>query len=491
MRAALGAGRDRVLMSPRVAILGGGMAGLEAAVFLASDPRVQVEVIERGPNLRTEHIEWDTTVYPGDEKTQRWTSTGWGAGGGLSERLGGRSLCYHGVCLGIESEALADWPQEWTALLTGGDGAYVQVRESLAPHFPELQTRQLSEAATKLGLKHVPQAAYFDDETRRLRAYSPLSAALRLVETGDALRILQGAAHRLRRGRDGRWSVDVHDAAGNTYTRDGFHSCILASSAIVNVTLLGQALEHELTTQITDHFCAGALVRLSPGDSLDTFRHRKLWSGYIELPSLSTNVFIQEMAPLPDGDRMVEVFAVIEQGRRREDYSQLTVNPNLDGESSQTYIEGRVSATDRERLERVRQEVLTIANRIAQGALDDVTDERVEPEPPPHRRDPMRGREDDRWLAYENALQALIDQPAAGKLAQFDFPYGSFEHEACTHPIGANGLLTVTTDLAVRELPGVHVAGPGNFVRPGAANPALTILAMSRLLADAIRARYS
>jgi hypothetical protein len=248
--------RDRVLMRPRVAILGGGMAGLEAAVFLASDPRIQVEVIERGPSLRREHIEWDMTVYPGDEKTRRWISKDWGAGGGLSERLGGRSLCYHGVCLAIESETLADWPHEWAALLAGEEGGYVRVRESLMPQFPELQPRHLSPGATKLGMKHVPQAAYFDSDTRRLRAYSPLHNALRLTERGDSLRISQGAAQLLRRARDGRWSVDLLDVSGDTRTREGFDACILACSAIGNLTLLGQTLRHELTTRITDHFCA-------------------------------------------------------------------------------------------------------------------------------------------------------------------------------------------------------------------------------------------
>ncbi|EMF57032.1 MULTISPECIES: hypothetical protein [Streptomyces] len=38
----------------------------------------------------------------------------------------------------------------------------------------------------------------------------------------------------------------------------------------------------------------------------------------------------------------------------------------------------------------------------------------------------------------------------------------------------------------VEGLPGVHLAGPGNFSRAGAANPALTIIAMSRWLGDAL-----
>jgi choline dehydrogenase-like flavoprotein len=75
-------------------------------------------------------------------------------------------------------------------------------------------------------------------------------------------------------------------------------------------------------------------------------------------------------------------------------------------------------------------------------------------------------------------------------MAFYDFPYGAYEHESSTHPIGAPGPLTITNDLELKELPGVYLLGPGNFVPPGAANPALTIMAMSRMLADKVRDRY-
>jgi hypothetical protein len=477
-------------LTAAIAVVGGGMAGLELATSLASRPGLEIEVFERGPFIRREHIDWDTAVYAGDEKTQRWTAKDWGAGGGLSERLGGRSLCYHGILLEIESSALVDWPCEWADLLADPEGAYSEVRESLATEFPELAPRALSPAAVRLGMKSVPQAAYLDTHSQGFRAYSPLPRALRLAETGDSLRITRAAVQRLRRTANGDWSIDLIDAAGNAFTRGQFQCCVLAASAISNVTLLTQTLEQELTTRITDHFCAGAIIRLPPGDGLDTFRHRKLWSGYIPVPSLATNIFVQERPPLPNGDRFVEVFAVIEQGSGRGDYSELTAIPAKDGCAPRTYITGKVSTNDTARVTNVNCHVRKIVNEIAKGIPDDVTREDHRADPSQHDGCVPRGQENPGLLKFDDAYDALTGHQTAGAFARFDHPYGAFEHEACSHPVGVDGPLAVTSHLELASLPGLYLAGPGNFARPGAANPALTILAMSRLLAATIGAAY-
>src|SRR6185369_8907020 len=98
-------------MPREIAIVGGGMAGLETAVALASKnsrSSLHVTVFERG-----------TSRYPGDKKSKRRSTDGWGQGGGLAEELGGRSLRYQGVFLEIEEGALRAWPQEWQKRLTG------------------------------------------------------------------------------------------------------------------------------------------------------------------------------------------------------------------------------------------------------------------------------------------------------------------------------------------------------------------------------------
>jgi choline dehydrogenase-like flavoprotein len=205
---------------------------------------------------------------------------------------------------------------------------------------------------------------------------------------------------------------------------------------------------------------------------------------------MATNIFVQERAPLPNGDRLVEIFAVIEQGRSRADYSELTATPAEGGRASRTYVTGKVSANDRARVADVKRHVRQIVNQIAEGVPYDVTRQESEAELPRHDGNVSRGGKNARWLRYDDAYDAVTEHRLAGTFAWFGHPYGSFEHEACSHPIGFDGPLTVTRHLEVEGLPGLYLAGPGNFVRPGAANPALTILAMSRFLAATISAAY-
>jgi len=61
----------------------------------------------------------------------------------------------------------------------------------------------------------------------------------------------------------------------------------------------------------------------------------------------------------------------------------------------------------------------------------------------------------------------------------YSFPLGSEQHEAGTTPLG-----TVLDDNhQFREVPGLFAAGPSSFPRTGAANPAMTTLALAKRLA--------
>ncbi len=470
-------------MHRRFAVIGGGLAGLEAAVRIVSHPGMEVEVVEAGPSIRRHHVNWDTSAHPGDEKIRRWSSDGWGFGAGLSERLGGRSLCYHGVLLGLTPEELDDWHPCWQERLAGPRGLYAQVHGELGPEFPEPWESSLSAAATRIGIRHTPQAARYDDRTGRFEAYSPLPEARRLATMSDRFHIVRGRALSLRRTKRG-WAVDIETATGTLSTRQGFDACVLASSAIGNVQILARTMGEPIITRITDHFCVGLLARIEPGNSLGTFRHPMLWTGYRPVPSLSTNVFVLERPPLPNGDRLISLMAVIEQGSGPADFSTLMAQPSSTGDMAATHITTAVSPADLDRIGRVRHELLRQANEICQGSLLDITAS--------HSTGNSLvgefGGEDARRFGDGNAFRALLAHSQAGRAAQFELPYGSYEHEACSHPVGGDGALRVTEDLEVEGLPGVYLAGPGNFVRLGAANPALTIIAMSRWLGDSLAA---
>jgi len=204
---------------------------------------------------------------------------------------------------------------------------------------------------------------------------------------------------------------------------------------------------------------------------------------------------------------MVEIFALVEQGARRDDYrkdySKLTVTPRGDrSPTSSSVIETNISPNDAAILGKVRHKVFSMAERIAEHALDDVTisDERrdniVIAVDDPHQRvatyaDRDRIGSDPRMVSYDIAVHSVIEQREAGKVAAYHLPYGAVEHEGCTHPIGKGGFCTVTEDLEVEDLPGVYLAGPGSIVRPGAANTAMTIISISQRIAATLKARYA
>ncbi|WP_131770175.1 hypothetical protein, partial [Candidatus Protofrankia californiensis] len=148
------------------------------------------------------------------------------------------------------------------------------------------------------------------------------------------------------------------------------------------------------------------------------------------------------------------------------------------------HITTAVSSADLDRIGKVRQELLRLADEIAQGSLLDITAPRPDGGCLVGPADGENQDEASRKFGEAEAFHALLAEPLAGRVAQFELPYGSFEHEACSHPLG--GALKVTTDLEVEALPGVYLAGPGNFPRLGAANPALTIISMSRWLGDSL-----
>lgn len=463
------------LAQRRIAVVGGGLAGLEVAVA-AADGGAAVEVFEAGPRTRTRHVDWDTTTHAGDEKVRSWTVDGWGVGGGLSERLGGRSLCYHGVLIGLEPAALAAWDPAWSGRLAGDGGLYTSILDGLRADFPELAASERHPQLAALGLGHAPQAARLD-EGGRFEAYSPLARALELGADGR-IRTTRGRVRAVA-PEPGGYVVEIERSSG-TELRRGFDTCVLASSAIGNVQILAASLGRDITTTVTDHFCVGAFVRLPPGPSLAPFRHPMLWSGFVGAPEIGMNLFFLERPPLACGDRIVQVQAVIEQQGGLGTYSELTVETQPDGVRS--HIRANVSEADRAVLDAARVELRRWAEQLAGGTVVELVRHRSSRSSAARNGTNEGG--DTPWFGHDDALRAVTETDGAGVFAQFDVPYGAFEHEACTHPISDGGPVPVSSDLEVVELPGVYVAGPGVFPRLGAANPALTIIALSRWLGE-------
>jgi len=394
--------------------------------------------------------------------------------GGLHPGLGGRSRYYQGVLLPIEGGSLTAWPADLRAILTGdGVGAYTQVVRDLESRFPEIQDRPLVEAAHELGLMHLPQAAVYNAATHQFHAYSPVTEALRQVRANE-LTVIKGAVHKLISQRDGLWSVEVRTGPDESHLRGGFDACVLGASAIGNVQILAETFEQEITTTISDHLSVGAIVRLRTGTTLGVARHPKLWTGYQHLPVPGCNVFVQEMPPLPNGDRIVDINAVIEQGESSADYSTLFVVPERPTTQQYTHIEGKLSLADMNRVRLAVAAISGLANAMSDG-------------------DPIE-YEDSGGGDYGQCLIRAKSNAAGSHKAvlyPYQFTYGAFEHESSTTPAGGTGAVATTSTLEFRNLPGVFAVGPGVYPRPGVANPALTLLAISRMVAALIHQRYT
>jgi len=67
---------------------------------------------------------------------------------------------------------------------------------------------------------------------------------------------------------------------------------------------------------------------------------------------------------------------------------------------------------------------------------------------------------------------------APGAVCTYSFPLGTENHEAGTLPLGS----ILDDDHQFRGLAGLYAVGPAVFPRAGAANPALTILALASVL---------
>ena len=86
-------------------------------------------------------------------------------------------------------------------------------------------------------------------------------------------------------------------------------------------------------------------------------------------------------------------------------------------------------------------------------------------------------------------LSELAHGSPIGSALQYIFRPGTFHHEAQVTPIGLRTPnLAISDNAEVAQMPGVYIAGPGSFPRLGLANPSLSIIATSRILADHIMA---
>lgn len=437
-----------------MAIVGSGLSGLRLAVDLAAAaPRAEILLVEAGPLSRLEHEGRDRREHRGDGRVRLWGDTGtplWGPSGGVKPRVGGRSLCWHGQLVPLEDYALAGWPPVWQERLPRLCAGIVSELASLVE--PPAPAPGPWSAA---GLLPVPQAARLEVDgegvVRSWSAYSPLEAALDLAN----LTLIANSPITQVRRADGRWQL---------LRRDGppleVDLCVLSAGAVANVAILAQSLQVELRVPLCDHLCAGAVRGwTNPFPPPARPRGSATLLGYVRDEGLGANIFFQELAEAAGDVRLIDLWVLAEQSPGEA--SRLTCAPGADG-AARVSIEPRLSHEDRERLSAARRRGMQLVDSILGSAaeISECADEGV-------------------------AIDAALTAPQSW--FGYERPLGSVDHEACSHSFGD----LCDSDLAVPGLPGVYLNGPGVFPRAGAANPGLTILALSSWLAGALATRLT
>jgi GMC oxidoreductase/FAD dependent oxidoreductase len=467
-----------------VVVVGGGFAGLAVAGELEARGVRDVVVLESGPDAGREHyravLDEDTAVrrwLRPESDTSFWrpyrTNGGPHYGGiaGLRRRVGGRSLYWHGVALPIEPWALADgaWPEPVVTDLTtgyqGGASLYARVDGELAEWAGGATTSGPAVTVGDFVGTPTPQAVRAAGGDGRWAAFSPLSWWTSGTASVPIVADCHVAGVTLDRGAVTGVRVRHGSAVSDICTR----CVVLAAGTVENSRLAMQSLVE--TGDLARPCLPGLVDKIAHGFAV-TFDAADLPADLVD--AAHQGVFCY--APAADHLRSNHFLILY-----RNEHGAIVLDTWLMGE--QTGGEhGRVVAEPGdwpwamrvaaglgpadERLCRDQQHAL---GRLWEQVRDTVG---------------LRGGD----LAFDAAHgsadlpdRLLAARAATGRteVRTYSFPLGAEQHEAGTTPLGS----MLDDRHQFRAVPGLYAAGPSTFPRSGAANPAVTILALAKRLA--------
>ncbi len=485
-------GRMRTTGLPDIAdivIVGGGMAGLQLAVDLAGAQVGDVLLLEAGPDSGG-HV---NAAHDPDLALRMWLEVGldphhwrpWLSASaphfetmaGLRRRLGGRSLYWHGVVLPMDSWALTEpsWPAEIIDDLTvswaGGESLYQRVLTDLDDWRGGIQERGPELRVGSYRLSTVPQAVR-KLPSGRFAAYSPID---RSAETSGRVRLVTGAEVLDVQTANGsvcgvRVVVDGESTAravrcGTVVLAGGtIESSRLAIQALQPAGLLDKGRLDGLSDKIVHGFIAPLdaatlppeVVRLADEEAF-------LYASGDE--TLRSNLFVR-LYRNTVGSVLVDVWAMGEQ--LAGEHGTVECRPGA-GLRWETTVRAECSAADRESIGRQRDELTAVWSAFAKesGLAGSA----------------LKFPEFDR---PERTLENVL--PRAGALSPgeapvtWSGPLGSEYHESGTLAFGR----MLNERHEVHGMRNLYVAGPAAYPRPGAANPSLTNLALSKRLSGVL-----
>ena len=469
-----------------IVVVGGGMSGLELAVELARAGAGDVAVLEAGPDSGG-HV--NAANDPGDA-LRMWLEPGldphlwrpWASASaphfetmaGLRRRVGGRSLYWHGVVLPLDPWALAEpwWPAEIVSDLTeswnSGPSLYDRVLSDVdqwrgGPALPET-----SIDVAGRHLRTVPQAIR-NLAGGRFKAYSPrdrlasAGAAVRLWTGAEVLEVLTegGAVCGVRVVMDG--SPGVHTIRTRTV--------VLAGGTVENSRLAIQVLRpaglipEPRLGRLADKLVQGFVAALDPARVDPEVQRMADEEAFLFCSGDATersNLFVRFYRNAA-GASVVDAWTMGE--NLADDECVVECSP-AGAPRWDTSVDVRYSASDTESMARQRDVLTKLWNEFA-------------PMAGPALSFPDADRPERTLETVLPAVDALLpgDPPLT-----WSGPLGSEYHESGTLAFGR----ILTDRHEVDGVPGLYVAGPAAYPRPGAANPSLTNLALARRLAGVL-----
>ncbi|CAM5290335.1 MULTISPECIES: FAD-binding protein [Streptomyces] len=469
-----------------ILVVGGGLAGLYLAHRIAATYPVAVLVIEAGPDAGPDHLRWE---HDQKKANQLWlepesdpffsqpyhaAGTGFDGISGLRRRLGGRALYWGGVTLPVEPWALepASWPPEVIAELTdawqGGPSLYDRVVADLERWMGGPLT---SEREFQLGdrrFTEVPRAVLAAGNSPRWRAWSPLELRPGEQQPGTVSVLCDHQVVAVTSGPDGAVSGVVAENDGRRTVIEA-RRVVLAAGTIENSRLVLQAVtpadaQPAVLPGLVDKLAQGFVTAFDPAAVPDAIRELADAGGLFRAaaPPKSRSNLMLSAHRNGHGLVVVDCYLMGEQARDPGGQVWCEPGPELPWRTS---VAGRLGDADREVIAAQRQEL----RRMYQ-----LLDEQAGLTGRPLDFEPFGATDLADWVAAGDAM----DTP--GRPVTYSFPLGSEQHEAGTLPLGGT---LVDEKAQVRAVPGLYVCGPATFPRTGAANPALTILALAARLA--------
>ncbi len=454
-------------MTAPVVIVGSGLSGSAVAAELLRH-NVAVAMIDAGPGGAQHHFaahpKTAAMIEPDADPQFRpyrreSSALHYGRWAGIRSRVGGRSLYWRGIVLRLELYGLASWPADLRAALlhgnAGNDGLYVEVERRLeawvgAPFDAVRNAKEsrLLERVQSLGFasaRPTPRAV-------RLLPDGCWSAYSQLTQIPAA--VIKERHRLVGLALNSGGGVDLRLSGPNGQETCRAAAVVLCAGTVENARIVSQIRDEHSTFRIVDHHVQGWLCAFERhGFGRDRHDASVL---VCQRCKDRINVFL-ELHRIGDHEVM-DAWSMGEQIP--------TTRTKLIFDAARSNLEFHVDFTREDAAVLAAQASFLASLAGAMGLQIKM------PESPA------------RNLEFKEALKRAVSAPGAA--VPYYCPLGVSDHESCTIPIAAD---IVDSHGELRDFPAVFVAGPCLFPRAGAANPSLTILALSAYVARQVVAK--